>query len=75
MKTSAKQCEEILPLLQKIVQAKIDQWEAEGEIEGILNTELSGMNSAGEYFAVIYDRGTQVTLVNVDEYLDQCQED
>ena len=72
MKLTKKKRKEILPFLQKIVQAKIDQWETEREIEHIVEDELNHMNSACEYFAVGHDTGDTITLDDVDDYLSMC---
>ena len=70
MRTTKNQRKEILPILQKIVQAKIQQWEGERAIENILGKECDGTNEACEHFAVSYDWDQQMTLEDVSIYLD-----
>lgn len=65
----------LLPLLQKAVQAKIDEWEAESAMEGVLERTFDGMNVALEPLAVSYDTGEQVTLEDVQSYVDSLEED
>jgi len=75
MKITKEQRAEILPFLQAAVQAKIDQWENEGAIEGVLGLTLDGMNCALDPFAVNCDSGADVKLEDVDSYLSQCNEE
>ena len=72
MRLTKDQKREILPLLQQAVQAKIDQWDAERQIEGILGVEMDRMNTSADDLAISYDRGNQVKLEDVQTYIDGC---
>lgn len=74
MRLTKAQKREILPHLQKAVQAIIDRWEAEREIEAITGKELDEMGAAAEPLAVTLNSGSQVTLAHVDDYLSLCVE-
>lgn len=75
MKLTKQQIADILPELQTAVQAKIDMWEAEGNIEGVLGKMFDGMDEAIDNLAISYDSGSQVKEEDVQEYLDTCTED
>jgi hypothetical protein len=75
VKITDEQRAEILPILQMATQALIDKWEAEGAIEGVLGVTLDSMGDSLEGLAISYDSGDQVTLEDVDSYLDGCVSD
>jgi hypothetical protein len=74
MKLSKNEKLEILPLLQRAVQAKIDEWDSTRQIEGIVDAELDSMSDGVEHLAVGYDTGAEVTLEDVQVYIDTCVE-
>jgi hypothetical protein len=75
MKLTKEQIADILPELQKAVQAKIDMWEAEGVIESIADEMYDGMDEALDNLAISYDRGNQVKLEDVETYFSELKED
>jgi hypothetical protein len=75
MKLTAKQKKDLQPYVRDVVQGIIDAWEAQRCIERILKTSFVGMNAAAEFLAVSYDSGAQVTLDDVQTYIDNCTEE
>lgn len=73
MKLTKVQKEAILPLLRVAVQAQIDQWDAERQIEGVVDAELDCMSEGLEALAVSYDQGEDVQLKDVQLYIDSCR--
>jgi len=74
MNLTKRQRENILPLLQQAVQAKIDQWDLERQIESVVDAELDSMQDGLEILAVNYNEGKDVRLEDVDDYIDRCRE-
>jgi hypothetical protein len=70
MRLTKEQKTELLPLLQKAVQAQIDLWEASGAIEGVLDKTYDNMGEALAPMAVTYDSGSQVTAEDLQVYVD-----
>jgi hypothetical protein len=75
MKLTAKQKETLQPYVRDVVQGIIEAWEAQRCIERILKTSFDGMTAAAESMAVSYDNGSQVTLDDVQTYIDSCEEE
>lgn len=75
MKITDEQRAEILPLLQQATQALIDKWDAQGAIESVLGTSLDGVSDGIESLAISYGSGSEVTLLDVDIYLEEFDED
>jgi hypothetical protein len=75
MKLTKKQKQEILPHLQTMVQGNIDAWESQRRIEGILEKNFDCMNDAAQDFAVVYGSGDEVTLADVQSYVEQLEEE
>lgn len=75
MKLTEQQVADILPELQKAVQAKIDMWEAEGNIEGTLGTMFDGMDEAIDDLAVSYGSGDEVKPEDVRMYIESLAEE
>jgi hypothetical protein len=75
MKLTAKQKETLQPYVRDVVQGIIEAWEAQRCIERILKTSFDGMNAAAEFLAVSYDSGDDVTLDDVQSYIDNCTEE
>ena len=74
MRLTKQQKKDILPLLQQAVQAQIDRWDAERQIEGVLEKELDSMGEGIEHLAVGCDSGTDVELNDVQDYINSCRE-
>ena len=72
MKLTKAQKEEILPLLQQAVQAQIDCWDAQRQIENVLDKELDGMGQGIEDLAISCDFGRDVKLEDIQDYIDSC---
>jgi hypothetical protein len=75
VKLTKKQKEMLRPYLRDLVQNTIEMWETQRCIEGILGRSFDGMSAAAETFAVSYDHGFQVTLDDVQTYIDSCVEE
>lgn len=74
MKLTKSQKEAILPLLQAAVQAKIDCWDSQRQIEGVLGKEFDNMEAGIEDLAIGCDGGDMVSAKDVQKYLDGCEE-
>jgi hypothetical protein len=75
MKLTEKQKKTLLPYVQGVVQGVIDTWESERCIERILGKSFDGMTQAAQDMAIAYDSGEDVTLEEVQAYIDSCTED
>lgn len=73
MRLTKEQKAKLLPLLQQAVQAQIDCWDYQRQIEGALDKELDEMREGIEDLAVSYDFGAQVTHEDVQAYVDSCR--
>jgi hypothetical protein len=72
LKLTKKQKLAILPHLQTAVRAQIDEWKAERQIEGIVDREMSHMRIGIEQLAACLNRGVQITVFDVQDYIDDC---
>ncbi|HTQ97228.1 MAG TPA: hypothetical protein VMH89_10505 [Candidatus Acidoferrum sp.] len=73
MKLTTTQKRAILPLLQQAVQSKIDCWDAQRQIEGVVGKQSDNMEQRIEDFAICVDFGSQITLSGVQEYVDHLE--
>lgn len=71
MTATKAQITALLPWLQRAVQAQIDRWDAEREIEHLLDVELDEMAPGIEDLAVSVDCGADVTRAQVEDYLSE----
>jgi hypothetical protein len=70
----------ILEPLRRAVQAQIDRWEAEGEIEGLLlsfggHGEYDNMQEGIEHLAVACNSKEDLTLRDVEQYVSLLEEE
>lgn len=75
MKLTKQQKKDILPLLRRVVQGIIDSWDAQREIEDVVGVELDGMSRAAEDMAVGYGSPEDITIDEVQDYVDACRRD
>lgn len=73
MRLTERQTEPVLRLLRLAVQAQIDCWDYQRQIEGVLEKELDEMREGIEDLAVSRDFGAQVTHEDVQDYIDSCR--
>ena len=74
MKFTREQAQEILPALRKAVQSKIECWDAQGEIEGVLGHMFKDMEYCGiEDFAV--GEPEDITVEDALEYINSLEVD
>lgn len=69
MKITKRQAEKILPLLQRAVQAQIDRWDLERQIEKFFGQDFDGMGEMIEDLAIGADEGADVSVDNVIEFM------
>jgi len=75
MKLTAQQKIDILPYLREAVQAKIECWDAQRQIESVLGTDFDNMEEGLENLAINYPAGSFVKLSDVQNYIDGCGEE
>lgn len=73
MKLTSRQKHDILPHIQAAVQGIIDSWESQRQIEFLLDAEIDEMNPGLEDLAIGADKGTDITIDQVQEYIDGCR--
>lgn len=73
MKITKRQAEKILPILQRAVQAQIDRWDAERQIEKFFAQDFDGMGELIEDLAIGADEGTDVSIENAIEYMSMLE--
>lgn len=66
---------QILPAIQRAVQAQIDRWDAEREIEHFFDREFDNMGEGLENMAISFDTGDEVTIEAAREYLEGLGDD
>lgn len=73
MRLNDRQKQTVLRLLRQAVQAQIDCWDAQRQIEGALSKEIDSMGEGIEDLAISCDSGADVKLEHVQGYIDSCR--